>query len=130
MAEGNWRTSVEQARRVAERLLDEDQRITMNLFSLILSDEASAAWTDERQFLICQSNPRTSAWAWFAPDADAAADVTVTCRQGDLASLLMGSCQLEGMLRLGAASADNGEAAQQLSRLLNYGQKPWLNSDY
>lgn len=43
MAEGNWRTSVEQARRVAERLLDEDQRITMNLFSLILSDEASAA---------------------------------------------------------------------------------------
>ena len=41
-------------------------------------------------------------------DADAAADVTVTCRQGDLASLLMGSCQLEGMLRLGAASADNG----------------------
>ena len=63
-------------------------------------------------------------------DADAAADVTVTCRQGDLASLLMGSCQLEGMLRLGAASADNGEAAQQLSRLLHYGQKPWLNSDY
>ena len=51
-------------------------------------------------------------------------------RQGDLASLLMGSCQLEGMLRLGAASADNGEAAQQLSRLLHYGQKPWLNSDY
>ena len=29
-----------------------------------------------------------------------------------------------------AASADNGEAAQQLSRLLHYGQKPWLNSDY
>ena len=67
---------------------------------------------------------------WAVADADAAADVTVTCRQGDLASLLMGSCQLEGMLRLGAASADNGEAAQQLSRLLHYGQKPWLNSDY
>ena len=49
---------------------------------------------------------------------------------GDLASLLMGSCGLEAMLRLGAASADNGEAAQQLSRLLHYGQKPWLNSDY
>ena len=67
---------------------------------------------------------------WAVADADAAADVTVTCRQGDLASLLMGSCQLEGMLRLGAASADNGEAAQQLSRLLHYAQKPWLNSDY
>ena len=66
---------------------------------------------------------------WAVADA-AAADVTVTCRQGDLASLLMGSCQLEGMLRLGAASADNGEAAQQLSRLLHYAQKPFLNSDY
>lgn len=67
---------------------------------------------------------------WAVADADAAADVTVTCRQGDLASLLMGSCQLEGMLRLGAASADNGEAAQELSRLLHYAQKPFLNSDY
>ena len=67
---------------------------------------------------------------WAVADADAAADVTVTCRQGDLAALLMGSCQLEGMLRLGAASADNGEAAQELARLLHYGQKPWLNSDY
>ena len=67
---------------------------------------------------------------WTVADADAAADVTVTCRQGDLASLLMGSCQLEGMLRLGAASADNGEAAQQLSQLLHYAQKPFLNSDY
>ena len=71
-----------------------------------------------------------SGGCWAVADADAAADVTVTCRQGDLASLLMGSCQLEGMLRLGAASVDNGEAAQQLSRLLHYGQKPWLNSDY
>ena len=46
-----------------------------------------------------------SGGCWAVADADAAADVTVTCRQGDLASLLMGSCQLEGMLRLGAASA-------------------------
>ena len=56
--------------------------------------------------------------------------MTVSCRQGDLASLLMGSCELEGMLRLGAASADNNEAAQELARLLHCGQKPWLNSDY
>lgn len=78
MAEGNWRTSVEHARRAANRLLDENQRITMNLFSLILSDEGSAAWTDERQFLICQSNPRTPAWAWFAPSADAGAETAGT----------------------------------------------------
>ena len=67
-------------------------------------------------------------WTIGAPDA--AADVTVDCRQGDLASLLMGSCGLEGLLRLGAASADDGEKAAELARLLHWGQKPWLNADY
>ena len=80
--------------------------------------------------ILSKADTEATVSSWAVADADAAADVTVTCRQGDLASLLMGSCQLEGMLRLGAASADNGEAAQQLSRLLHYGQKPWLNSDY
>lgn len=49
-------------------------------------------------------------------------------RAGDLASLLMGSCELEGMVRLGAVSAYG--KAQELSRLLHCSQKPWLNSDY
>lgn len=53
---------------------------------------------------------------------DAAADVTVDCRQGDLASLLMGSCDLEGLLRLGAATADDGEKAMKLARLLHWGR--------
>ena len=67
---------------------------------------------------------------WAVAAADSTADVTVICRQGDLASLLMGSCGLEAMLRLGAATADNDEKAPELARLLHYGQKPWLNSDY
>ena len=61
---------------------------------------------------------------------DAAADVTVTCRQGELTSLLMGSCELEGLLRLGAAGTDDPDRAQELARLLHWGQKPWLNADY
>ena len=65
---------------------------------------------------------------WAIAKDGAAADVTVTCRQGDLASLLMGSCELAGMIRLGAVSAYG--KAQELSRLLHCSQKPWLNSDY
>lgn len=61
---------------------------------------------------------------------DAAADVTVTCRQGELTSLLMGSCELESLLRLGAAEADDPGKARELARLLHWDQKPWLNADY
>lgn len=66
----------------------------------------------------------------WTPAPGAAADVTVTCGQGELASLLMGSCSLEGLLRLGAATADNGDRVRDLAQLLHWGQKPWLNSDY
>lgn len=41
---------------------------------------------------------------WSALPEEALAEVTVTCRQGDLASLLMASCGLEGMVRLGAVA--------------------------
>ena len=67
---------------------------------------------------------------WSVAAADSAADITVTCRQGDLASLLMGSCELEAMLRLGAVTVDDNAQALELARLLHCGQKPWLNSDY
>ena len=67
---------------------------------------------------------------WAVAGADAPAEVTVTCRQGDLASLLMGSCQLMAMVRLGAMKVDRAEKARELERLLHCEQKPWLNSDY
>ena len=66
---------------------------------------------------------------WAIAESDAA-DVTVMCGQGDLASLLMGSCELAGMIRLGAVSVNNEANARELSRLLHCSQKPWLNSDY
>ena len=67
---------------------------------------------------------------WAITEGDAAADVTVACGQGDLASLFMGSCELAGMIRLGAVSVSDDARAQELSRLLHCNQKPWLNSDY
>ena len=51
-------------------------------------------------------------------------------KPGDLAALLMGSCGLTALLRLGAASADDAEKARQLAQLLYCVQKPWLNADY
>ena len=51
-------------------------------------------------------------------------------KAGDLAALLMGSCGLAALLRLGAASADDAEKARQLAQLLYCSQKPWLNADY
>ena len=67
---------------------------------------------------------------WAVAAAGSTANVTVACRQGDLASLLMGSCELEAMLRLGAVTVDDNAKALELARLLHCGQKPWLNSDY
>ena len=67
---------------------------------------------------------------WTVAGPEAAADVTVTCRQGDLASLLMGSCELMAMVRLGAVQTDNEAKARELGQLLHCEQKPWLNSDY
>lgn len=84
-----------------------------------------ALTADEKELRISFAGGR---WAVAVPDASP--DVTVTCRQGDLASLLMGSCGLEALLRLGAASADSDEKAAELARLLHWGQKPWLNADY
>lgn len=45
-------------------------------------------------------------------------------------ALFMGSCELAGMLRLGAVSVSDEARAWELSRLLHCSQKPWLNSDY
>ena len=67
---------------------------------------------------------------WVVAEDGAAADVTVTCGQGDLASLFMGSCELAGMLRLGAISVSDEAKARELSQMLHCSQKPWLNSDY
>ena len=67
---------------------------------------------------------------WAVAGPEAAADVTVTCRQGDLASLLMGSAELAALVRLGAVQADNEAKVRELGQLLHCEQRPWLNSDY
>ena len=89
---------------------------------------AAFCYRDELAHRDCRTVLRFDGGRWSALPEEAPAEVTVTCRQGDLASLLMASCGLEGMVRLGAVAVTG--PWQQLAQLLHYGQKPWLNSDY
>ena len=115
------------------KLVDGETFVEKTAYRPFPSGELTAVFRYRDEMAGCEKQLRIAfaAGRWAAATAaDSAADVTVTCRQGDLASLLMGSCELEAMLRLGAASADNDAKARELARLLHYGQKPWLNSDY
>ena len=115
------------------KLVDGETFVEKTAYRPFPSGELTAVFRYRDEMTGCEKQLRIAfaAGRWAAATAaDSAADVTVTCRQGDLASLLMGSCELEAMLRLGAASADNDAKARELARLLHYGQKPWLNSDY
>ena len=61
---------IDTARRASRALLDENARVTMNLFELILENPKSRAWSDQAQFLICQTNAQTPVWAWLSETMD------------------------------------------------------------
>ena len=65
---------------------------------------AAFCYRDEMAHRDCRTVLRFDGGRWSALPEEALAEVTVTCRQGDLASLLMASCGLEGMVRLGAVA--------------------------
>lgn len=52
---------------VIRSLLTDDQRYTMNLFSLILSGGNPFFRTDESSYVVAQSNETSPLWAWFGP---------------------------------------------------------------
>ena len=114
------------------KLVDGEAFVAKTAYRPFPAGDLTAAFRYRDEMADCEKQLRI-AFAdgrWAVAAADSAVDVTITCRQGDLASLLMGSCELEAMLRLGAASADDDAKARELAQLLHYGQKPWLNSDY
>ena len=70
-------------------------------------------------------------WAYQAgDDACEAAEVHVTCRRSDLSSLLMGSAEFGGLVRLGVMTVDKPEFVRTLDLLLHAEQKPFTNTDY
>ncbi len=70
-------------------------------------------------------------WAYQAGgEAYDTAAVHVTCRRSDLSSLLMGSAEFGGLVRLGVMTVDKPEFVGTLDLLLHAEQKPFTNTDY
>ena len=59
-----------------------------------------------------------------------AAEVHVNCRRSDLSSLLMGSADFAGLVRLGVMTVDCPVLVKTLDLLLHTAQKPFTNTDY
>lgn len=68
--------------------------------------------------------------SWAVAAADAPCAVTVKCNLADLSSLLMGSCRLSSLVRLGSIELSDPDYEDVLDALLYYKQKPWTNTDY
>ena len=58
------------------------------------------------------------------------ADVRVECNMAELSSLLMGSAEFAGLVRLGVMKVDKPEYIKKLDMLLHAEQKPFTNTDY
>ncbi len=70
-------------------------------------------------------------WAYQAGgEAYDPAEVHVTCRRSDLSSLLMGSAEFGGLVRLGVMTVDKPEFVRTLDLQLHAEQKPFTNTDY
>ena len=70
-------------------------------------------------------------WVYEVGDnAYEAAAVHVKCLRSDLSSLLMGSAEFGGLVRLGVMTVDKPEFVRTLDLLLHAEQKPFTNTDY
>lgn len=70
-------------------------------------------------------------WTYQAgEEAYEAADIHVKCQRSDLSSLLMGSSEFGGLVRLGVMTVDRPELVKTLDLLLHAEQKPFTNTDY
>ena len=55
---------IETIRRDIAALLDENERIPMNLFEMILAGKEPFCLSDHESFILCQSNERAPLWLW------------------------------------------------------------------
>ena len=65
-----------------------------------------------------------------ADEAIAKGNNIIEISEDNLSSLLMGSCRLSSLMRMGAAKVSSVDEAEKLSYLLTPSQKPFSNNDY
>lgn len=66
---------------------------------------------------------------WFY-EPDGKAETKVSCKLSDFSSLLMGSAEFGGLVRLGVMEINKPERTRLLDYLLHAQQKPFTNTDY
>lgn len=76
MPESKYRITSAAALHNVHTLLDANEQTTMNLFLLIFESPDSMAWSDNRSFIIGQSNEKTPVWIWTSSADDETATVT------------------------------------------------------
>ncbi len=79
--------------------------------------------------LVLRFVPEGDGSRWEA-SKDGDAEVKICCRKADLPSLLMNSCRLASMLRLGAMQISDPAYGKTLDDLLYYSQQPFSNCDF
>ena len=95
--------------------------------------EDELAGTENRFALLFakSADPNVSHWSYDdSRQAYEGADVHVSCRLSDLSSLLMGSAEFGGLVRLGVMKVSDPAWTGRLDRLLHAEQKPFTNTDY
>ncbi len=79
MDDSVYRIDAADAKRLALRLLDEDERIAFNMFELILRDPDAFAWSDGESFLFAQTDRNAPLWGWLSDDADEDGLIAAAC---------------------------------------------------
>lgn len=115
-------------------LLDDNAKITMNLFELILSEAKVCAWSDHKNFIICQSNEQTPIWAWFADDMD---DDAVECSADIIAARILqnsniqlNACPIQSAKVLKLACQKSGADLEKVFNLYAYVCRNLIEPNY
>ena len=77
-----------------------------------------------------EAEPDGKVARWHVCSSDEPCDVRIKACLADISSLLMGSCRLSPLVRLGSAQLSDSGYEALLDSLFYYKQKPWTNTDY